>query len=94
MPDLLYALARAEALAGRPEKAVAALEQTVALGFGVGAGTEPAFEALRPLPCFRALLPRIADNARPVSRSRTAFTIAEPDLIPEGAAWDPKTRTL
>ena len=94
IPDLLYALVRAEALAGRPEKALAALEEAVALGFGVGAETEPALETLRKMPRFRALLPRIAENAKPVSRSRVAFTIPEPDLIPEGAAWDPKARTL
>ena len=94
IPDLLYTIARAQALAGRPEKALTALEQAVALGFGVGAETEPAFETIRGLPRFGALLPRIADNSRAVSRSRSAFTIAEPDLIPEGAAWDPKTRTL
>lgn len=93
-PDLLFALARAAALAGQPGKALTALEQAVALGFGAGAGTEPAFQSLLTLPHFRALLPKIAENAKPVSRSRTAFTIPEPDLIPEGAAWNPRTQTL
>ena len=72
VPDLLYTLARAEALAGRPGKSLTALEQAVALGFGVGPETEPAFETLRGLPRFRVLLPKVADNSRSVSRSRSA----------------------
>lgn len=93
-PDLLYSAARAEALVGEPDKALDALERAAALGFGVGAETDRAFESLAAVPRFRALLPRVAENAKPVSSSSVAFTIPEPDLIPEGAAWDSRTRTL
>lgn len=93
-PEILYALARAEALAGRPERSLTALGEVVALGFGAAAAQEPDFVSLRPLAKFQALLPSIARNAKPVSGSATAFTIPETDLIPEGIAWDPATGIL
>jgi hypothetical protein len=93
-PDVLLALAKAKALAGDGAGAVSALSRAVAIGGGAGADTDPAFAPLRDRPAFRALLPRILENGRPVSNAKTAFTIPEADLIPEGIAWDPGSRTL
>jgi hypothetical protein len=93
-PDALLALARAKALTGDVEGALSSLSRAVALGGGAGADTDPAFASLRESPAFRALLPRILENGRPVSNAKTAFTIPEADLIPEGIAWDPGSRTL
>ena len=95
-PDVLYALAKAKALTGDARGAVASLSRAVALGGGAAADTDPAFAPLRDEPAFRALTPRIAENARPVSNAKPAVTLpqAEADLIPEGIAWDPVGRTL
>ncbi len=93
-PDVFSALAKAKALSGDPEGALAALSRAVALGGGAGADTDPAFASLRERPAFRSLLPRIVENGRPVSNATAVFTIPEADLIPEGIAWDPGSRTL
>jgi sugar lactone lactonase YvrE len=93
-PDVLTALAKAEALTGDSAAALKHLSHVVAMGYGLGAETDPAFASLSSLPAFRALVPAIAENARPITRSTTAFTVAEVDLIPEGIAWDPGTRAL
>ncbi len=93
-PDVLTALARAEALTGDSAAAIKHLSHVVAMGYGLGAETDPAFASLSSLAGFRALLPAIAENARPIVRSEAAFTVPEADLIPEGIAWDPGTRSL
>ncbi|MET0618936.1 MAG: SMP-30/gluconolactonase/LRE family protein [Thermoanaerobaculia bacterium] len=93
-PDVLSALAKARALTGDADGATAALSRAVALGYGAGADTDPAFGSLADRPAFRALLPSIVANGRPVGSARVAFTLNEADLIPEGIAWDPGTRRL
>ena len=95
-PDVLYALAKAKALTGDADGAIATLSRAVALGYGAGAGTDPAFASLADAdrPAFRALLPKIVANGRPLGRARVAFTLSEADLIPEGIAWDPGSRRL
>ncbi len=93
-PDVFYALAKAKALSGDPDGAIAALSRAVAFGYGAGADTDPAFAPLRENPAFRALGPRIVENGRPVATAKAAFTLSEKDLIPEGIAWDPGSRTL
>ena len=64
------------------------------MGYGAGADTDPAFASLGDRPAFRALLPKIVANGRPVGSARVAFTLSEADLIPEGIAWDPGSRRL
>ena len=95
-PDVLYALAKAKALTGDADGAIATLARAVALGYGAGAGTDPAFASLADAdrPAFRALLPKIVANGRPLGSARVAFTLSEADLIPEGIAWDPGSRRL
>jgi hypothetical protein len=43
---------------------------------------------------FRELAARFEARAQRVHRSTVAFSVAEPDLIPEGIAVDPRTRTF
>jgi hypothetical protein len=93
-PDVLVALAKAEALSGHPDGAIAALQRAVPLGGGAGSDTDPAFASISERPAFRALLPAIRENGKPVSNATRAFTLSEKDLIPEGIAWDPASRTL
>jgi sugar lactone lactonase YvrE len=92
--EVLVSLAKAKALSGDPEGALAPLSRAVALGYGAGADTDPAFASLSARPAFRALLPAIRENGRPIGAAKVAFTLAEKDLIPEGVAWDPGSRTL
>jgi hypothetical protein len=93
-PDVFLALAKAKALSGNSDGALLALARAVTLGGGAGADTDPAFASLRDRPAFRMLLPRIVANGKPIANATTAFTLKEADLIPEGIAWDPGSRTL
>ena len=93
-PEVLYALAKALALSGDSAGALRMLGRVVAMGCGVDAPGDPAFASLAALPAFQALLPKIAENGKPVGSAAPAFTIPEADLIPEGIAWDPGRRTL
>ena len=68
-----YHRARIEALRGRPERALAALEDAVRLGWRRGwwLAQEPALVSLRSLPRFKLLLARI-DEANQQQRQRLA----------------------
>ncbi|HXE58496.1 MAG TPA: tetratricopeptide repeat protein [Gemmatimonadales bacterium] len=91
-PIVLHQYARAQALAGHPEAALATLERALARGAGHDADRDSAFAALWPHPGFAPLRATIEARRRPVRTSAEAFTIAERDLVPEGIAYDPKGR--
>ncbi|HEY6148798.1 MAG TPA: hypothetical protein VIZ69_13915, partial [Thermoanaerobaculia bacterium] len=93
-PEVLYALAKALALSGDSAGALRMLGRVVAMGSGVDAPGDPAFASLAGQSAFQALLPKIAENGKPMGNAAPAFTIPEADLIPEGIAWDPGSRTL
>jgi sugar lactone lactonase YvrE len=87
-PILLYLRAIAA-----PAEALPYLERMDALGWDV-----PLLPAeLAPLagdPRFDAIVARIAQRAPRVARSEVAYTLDEPDLIPEGITHDPARGTL
>jgi hypothetical protein len=89
-PELVYYVAGAHALLGRPDEAVAALVELADLGLGFPAEADPAFESLVGDPAFEAVLRRLRANRQPVGHAELAFRIPEePDFIPEGIAHDP-----
>jgi sugar lactone lactonase YvrE len=88
-PRLLYQLARAEARTGDTAAALASLERLAPQGAARDVAADSAFVALRALPRFQAVVRRLAAGAAPVLRSDTAFTLSDPDFIPEGIAYDP-----
>ena len=95
-PIIGYHYARALALTGADDSALAllsrlALEGSVSV---LEAPTDSAFGGLAGRPAFRPIAERIERARRPVSHSATAFELAERDLIPEGTAYDRRTRTL
>jgi hypothetical protein len=95
-PVLAYHYARALALTGEADAALAILarlaaEEAVSV---FDAPADSAFAAIAATPAFRAVAARIERARRPVSHSRMAFELPERDLIPEGTAYDGKSRTL
>lgn len=97
-PFALYALARAYALTGRPDSALALLARGAAMGDVRAVAQDRALAPLRADPRIAPALVRIAAafaaNARPVLRSRLAFTVRDPDLLPESLAYDAATETF
>lgn len=90
---LLLLRAAYGAEAGQTTEAVKFLERLDAIGWDVPfAPTD--FKPLAGDPRFRELAARIAARSPRVKRSELAFTIAGPDLIPEGIAVDVATGTF
>ena len=91
-PAVLYYLARAEALTGEADSALATLERLARQGAARDLATDSAFLALRTsattAPRFAAVLATMHAASRPLVRSDTAFVLPNPDFIPEGIAWD------
>jgi sugar lactone lactonase YvrE len=89
--SLAYQQAAALALAGRHDEAFVALERMAAQGSALvpQAHDFPGLTGER----FTAIV-KTTRSKIPRSRSAPAFTLAEPDLIPEGITLDPAHRTF
>ncbi len=92
-PHLIYQLARAYSLNGKTIEASNLLEELADMKLGIDAATDD-FKLLRGSAGWSDLSKKIAAVKTPLVRSQTAFTIPEPDLIPEGIAYDPKRRVF
>lgn len=90
-PTLLMRVGMALVLNGRNDDALAVFERVASMGF-VYVLDDPELHALRELPRFRAVQERFAANGRAVGSARTELTIDRLGLIPEGMAYDEKTR--
>ncbi len=89
---VMYGIARTYAAAGQSAPALEWLCQIVALNQDFDPSGDDAFDATRSTPEFRGLVKQIEKATPPVRRSSPAFTIADPDLISEGMAYDPVGR--
>jgi sugar lactone lactonase YvrE len=86
-PALLFDLGVLHARAGDSAAALALLGRVVAARTGLDPeGTD--FDSLRDVAEYRTLLSRIRRDSPPVTTAVEAFAIPEPDLIPEGIAYD------
>ena len=87
-PVFMFHLGGLRARAGDRAGALSLLEQVVSRQTGVDPEGS-AFDRLEGDPAYQALLARVRRDFPPVLASTVAFTIPEPDLIPEGIADDP-----
>jgi sugar lactone lactonase YvrE len=85
--DVLYNLAALCDQADAPDEALAWLRQLDAIGWAFPPRDEH-FRRLNGRPEYRALAASFTARAPRVQRGRVAFTVPEPDLIPEGIAHD------
>jgi hypothetical protein len=91
---VVYTLASAYALAGDKAGALATLRRFAALGHTADLDADADFTTIRLLPAYDSLRQAIRRNAAPLVRSTPAFTLAERDLLTEGIAYDPRTRSF
>ena len=91
-PQIVYALARADARLGRTEDALAWLQTFAATGLTRDVAADSAFLGMREAPGWAALAERIAGNARPLSTAQPAFTLADSAFLPESITYDPRTQ--
>ena len=87
-----YALARTWAYGGQYASAMRALQKAVRLNVGLDPTSDEIFSKLRNSREFQTLLAEVRAGTPPISTSQTAFTVGEPDLFPEGIAYDPIRR--
>lgn len=91
-PSLVFNLARADARLGRTEDALAWLQAFAASGLTRDVANDSAFAEMRAGPAWTAIAERIAANARPVASAQPAFALTDSAFMPEGIAFDPRTR--
>ncbi len=89
---LLYNLADAYALNGKPDEALAVLERLAKMDLFFAVENDDDFKSLFDLPKFKIIQAGFASNQKAVNRSEKAFTIPEKDLITEGIAYDSTTK--
>ena len=93
-PGVMAALARASLAAGKPEAALSWLDRAVSLGGGLEALRDDALVKLLETAGGRAIKGRADALRQPAGSMEAAFRVAERDLIPEGIAYDPATRSF
>jgi len=91
---MVYGLACAYALTGDTVAALTTLWRFAALGHTADLDADADLTSLRALPAFDSLRHAMRRNAAPVIHSTPAFTLAERDLLTEGIAYDPGTRSF
>jgi sugar lactone lactonase YvrE len=90
-PGLTLRLATASARAGRKDAAVAALQIYAAMGLKLDLAATPDLASLAQDPRLDALRARFAENAKPKGAASIAATVAEPQLLGEGVAFEAAT---
>jgi hypothetical protein len=87
-----YALARTWASGGQYRQALDALRDAIDLNVGLDPSRDEAFVRLRGTKEFTLLMRSVRDGTPPVSNSQPAFTIDDPEFMPEGIAWDQRRK--
>jgi hypothetical protein len=91
---VMVEIARQYAIAGDRKQALAWFQKAVALNPEYTPEFDRDFETIAALPEFLPLVERARKASPAVRRGALAFTVAESDLIPEGLAWDVRSKKL
>ena len=89
-----YALAAASAMSGDTGAALAMLRRFAALGYSADVAADSDLVVLRGTPAFDDIRRSLSRNAAPLARGTPAFTLPERDLLTEGIAYDPVSRSF
>src|SRR5262245_9001848 len=92
--SVLLLLGNAYAAAGEREKAIGELQRIAESKSGLVPPGDQDFFKLQGDPGFDRALAAARAASPTVNRAAVAFRIKEPDLVPEGLAYDPRTRSL
>lgn len=93
-PSLVYNGAAAAALARDTAAALRLLGRLAEWGLAYDPGQDSDFDALRGVPEFAAVRERLLGNRAPRGRAETAFRLPEREMIAEGLAYDPESRSF
>lgn len=93
-PAILFSLARAQVLAGQPDRAMATLARLAALGDGREIESDTLLNRLAARPGYGDLLARMAANRRPVISGTPVFVTPDTNFLPEGLTYDPQDESF
>lgn len=93
-PEILFGLAGAFALTGNPDSALICLERIADMGLTAPAREDSALISLQSDRRFKSVLDRFDVNTQPTMSCRIAFTLPQQDLVPEGLAYDPGSKSF
>jgi hypothetical protein len=75
------------------DSALAWLDRLARIGASRSPASDSAFATLKNSRGFRAVQARLDSNRVPILHGKLAFSLPDPDLLPEALAWDPSTAT-
>jgi sugar lactone lactonase YvrE len=87
-PGVVYAMARAFALTGASDSAVAWLDRLGHMGDTRDPDADSVFQSIRARPRYAEARNRLLANRLPILDGKVAFEIADRDFLPEGIAYD------
>jgi hypothetical protein len=91
---LWFFLSRFRAQAGDTKGAIAAMEKVAELGDGFLPAPQLGFASVWDDPAFKAIVARMEARLPRLDFAPVAFEVDDRELIPEGLAFDPKTRNF
>lgn len=93
-PTLLYNLSGVNALLGNEGEAVGLLRRVAAMGLVYTPETDDDFASVRKSNDFQSIVETFDRNRRPTGNPTIAYTLPSGDLIAEGLAFDPVSKTM
>jgi hypothetical protein len=87
-PGVVYAMARAFALTGASDSAIAGLDRLGRMGDTRDPNADSVFRPIRARPDYADARNRLLANRLPILDGKVAFEISDPDFLPEGIAYD------
>jgi SMP-30/Gluconolactonase/LRE-like region len=94
VPRVVYNVASAEALAGSPDDAVRILARLASTGLSFAIAKDEDFRGLVKRADFQAVVRAMQQNLAPRGKAEPAVTLRERELLAEGVAYDPDTKTM
>lgn len=91
-PSILSATAHTAMRLGDTTTVLQALAAYVAMGMQRDLVGDTAFTALHGAPAFETIVRTMEEKTQPLVRSRAVHRFHDPDLMPEGIAWDPRKK--
>jgi hypothetical protein len=91
-PSILSAMAHTAMRLGDTTTVLSALETYAAMGMQKDLRADSAYVALHGTPTFDRIVRTIAERTAPVVHTREVHRFRDPDLMPEGIAWDSRRR--
>jgi len=80
-------------MVGQSDSALGWLDHLARIGASRAPSSDSVFAPLWNSRAFRALQARLDANRVPILRGKAAFSLPDPDFLPEAMAWDPSAAT-